>query len=222
MSLERSLAILGGTAGLGRALALRLVKAGCPVLIGSRDRGRAEKAAEEVNRITGRKLASGDLNERVAERAGLIFFAVPFTGLYQLARSIRGVMKSGAVVVSCVVPLESDLCGGPEYIEPSSGSAAEALQSILGDSAKVVSALTYIPAHALEDLDKPVECDVVVCGEREASKRVMEVLSLIDGVRLFYAGGLKYSRVTERLTVLLIRLNREYNSDRAGIRFTYI
>lgn len=222
MSTEKSIAILGGTAGLGRALALRLAKAGQRVIIGSRDAERAAKAAEEVNKVTGGGLATGYINETAASKTDLVFFTIPFPGLYQLARSVKSVMKTGSIAVSCVVPLESDIGGGPEYLEPSSGSAAEALQALLGDGVRVVSALTYIPAHALEDLDRPVECDVVVCGEKEASNKVMEVLSLIDGIRTLYAGGLKYSRITERLTVLLIRLNRQYNSDRAGIRFTYI
>ncbi|GBC71131.1 hypothetical protein HRbin02_00910 [Candidatus Calditenuaceae archaeon HR02] len=219
---ERFIAILGGTAGLGRALALRLTKAGRRVIIGSRDAERAARVAEEVNRIIGGVFAVGDLNEASAAKADLVFFAVPFPGLFQLAKNVKHVMKTGSIAVSCVVPLESDLGGGPEYLEPSSGSAAEALQAILGDGVKVVSALTYIPANALEDLDSPVDCDVVVCGEKEASREVMEVLSLIKGVRPLYAGGLKYSRITERLTVLLIRLNRQYNSDRVGVRFTYI
>ncbi len=222
MSVEKSIAILGGTAGLGRALALRLTQAGRRVIIGSRDAERAAKAAQDVNRIIGGGLAVGDLNEEAAAKADLVFFAVPFTGLYQLAKNVKSKMKTGAIAVSCVVPLESDLGGGPEYLEPSSGSAAEALQAILGDGVRVVSALTYVPANALEDLNSSVDCDVVVCGDKEASKEVMEVLSLIKGIRPLYAGGLKYSRITERLTVLLIRLNRQYNSDRAGIRFTYI
>jgi hypothetical protein len=222
MTSEKSIAILGGTAGLGKALALRLAQAGKKVIIGSRDAERAAKAAEDVNRIIGGVFAEGDLNEAAAARVDLVFFAVPFPGLYQLAKNVKSVMKEGAIAVSCIVPLESDLGGGPEYLEPSSGSAAEALQAILGDRVKVVSALTYVPAHALEELDSPVDCDVVVCGEKEASKEVMEVLSLIKGIRPLYAGGLKYSRITERLTVLLISLNRQYKSDRAGIRFTYI
>ncbi|MEM0481404.1 MAG: NADPH-dependent F420 reductase [Nitrososphaerota archaeon] len=221
-SVEQPIAILGGTAGLGRALAVRLALAGRRVIIGSRSEDRAVKAAEEVNRITSTNLASGGLNESAAAKADLVFYAIPFSGLYQLAKSVKRVMKVGSIAVSCVVPLESELGGGPEYLEPSTGSAAEALQAILGDGVKVVSALTYVSANALEDLNSPVDCDVVVCGEKEASREVMDVLSLIKGVRPLYAGGLKYSRITERLTVLLIRLNRQYSSDRAGIRFTYI
>lgn len=222
MSLEQPLAILGGTAGLGRALAIRLVAAGRRVIIGSRAEERARNAAAEVNKLVGSELATGELNETAASLCDVVFFAIPFAGLYQLAKSVKKLVREGAIAVSCVVPLESDLGGGFEYLEPSSGSAAEALQSILGERVKVVSALTYIPAYALEDLKRPVDCDVVVCGEKEASRRVMEILSLIDGVRPLYAGGLKYSRVTERLTVLLIALNRQYGSDRAGVRFTYI
>jgi len=214
--------VLGGTAGLGRALALRLASVGLRVLIGSRDRVKGERAAEEVNAIVGGELASGGRNEDAASEASMVFFAIPFSGLYRVALSVKGVMAPGSVAVSCIVPLESELGGGLDYIEPPSGSAAEALQAALGEDVRVVSALTYVSAHALEDLRSPVDCDIAVCGEREAAFRVMEILSLIRGVRTLYAGGLRYARITERLTVLLLGLNREYRSDRVGVRFTYI
>ena len=40
--------IVGGTGALGWGLALRLARAGHPVVIGSRDAGRAEEAATKV------------------------------------------------------------------------------------------------------------------------------------------------------------------------------
>ena len=42
------LAFLGGTGPEGKGLALRLAAAGEPVIIGSRDSGRAATAAEEL------------------------------------------------------------------------------------------------------------------------------------------------------------------------------
>ncbi|RUA21684.1 MAG: NADPH-dependent F420 reductase, partial [Chloroflexi bacterium] len=42
------LAFLGGTGPEGKGLALRLAAAGEPVIIGSRDAGRAATAAEEL------------------------------------------------------------------------------------------------------------------------------------------------------------------------------
>ncbi|MEM1922840.1 MAG: NADPH-dependent F420 reductase [Nitrososphaerota archaeon] len=222
MSSRSDIGVLGGTAGLGKALALRLVKSGCRVSIGSRSLDRALAAAKEVNDRVGGELAIGDVNENVAASSDIVFFAIPFIGVYELARKIKTKIRDGGVAVSCMVPLESDMGGSLEYFEPSGGSAAETLQNLLGQHVKVVSALTYMPTYALEDIERPVECDVAVCGEREPSKKVMEVLSLIEGVRPLYAGALKYSRITERLTVLLIRLNKEYCSDRAGLRFTYI
>jgi 8-hydroxy-5-deazaflavin:NADPH oxidoreductase len=47
-------AVVGGTGALGFGLALRLARAGVPVLIGSRDAQRAEEAAEQAARAPSR------------------------------------------------------------------------------------------------------------------------------------------------------------------------
>jgi NADPH-dependent F420 reductase len=219
--LSGPVAVLGGTAGLGRALALRLAKAGCRVVIGSRSRERAESVAAEVSQKVLSNNVSGMLNEEAAAASRIVFFTVPYPGMYELARRIKGVLRPDSIVVSCVVPLESDLGGAADFVEPPDGSAAEALNRILNGD-RVVSALTYVSAQALEELEKGLDCDIVVCGKKEYAQEVMSLLSGIEGARLLYAGDLRYSRVTERLTTLLIALNRRYGSRKAGVRFTNI
>jgi len=219
--LSVSVAILGGTAGLGRALAFRLAKSGCGVVIGSRSRERAVRAAEEVAQRTGSRNVVGALNEGAAAAARIIFVTVPYTGLYEVAKKVKPLLRPDSIIVSCVVPLESDLGGALEYLEPPDGSAAEALNRLIGGD-RVVSALTHVSAYELEDLERPLNCDVVVCGKRENAEEVMKLLARIEGLRPLYAGGLRYSRITERLTVLLIALNRQYGSKSAGIKFTNI
>ncbi len=214
--------IVGGTAGLGFSLALRLSIAGYEVLIGSRDNEKAKATAGEAMRITGSKKINGMLNEEVCENSDIIFFTIPFNGLYTTAKILRDKIKEDAIIVSTIVPLEADLGGRWRFIEPAAGSAAEALKEALGMDKKVVSAFTYVPANALLDIEKPVDCDIIVCGEKKPAYTIIEIIEHIPNLRGLYGGGLENSRITERLTPLLIFLNKEYSSKMAGIRITYI
>ena len=208
-------AILGGTAGLGRALAVRLAANGIHVVIGSRSEDRGREAARQVSELTGSAAVEGKRNEEAVEGAEFVVFAVPYPGMYEVAKAVRNRLMESCVVVSAVVPLESDLGGPVRYVEPSAGSAAEALQDFLKDR-PVVSAFTFTPASLLEDLN--AELDVIVCGEREPSQRLIDLLQGVKGVRPVYGGTLRNSRVTERLVQLLIDINREYRTKSATIR----
>ena len=208
-------AILGGTAGLGRALAVRLAANGIHVVIGSRSEDRGREAAQQVSELTGSAAVEGKRNEEAVEGAEFVVFAVPYPGMYEVAKAVRNRLMEGCVVVSAVVPLESDLGGPVRYVEPSAGSAAEALQEFLKDR-PVVSAFTFTPASLLEDLN--AELDVIVCGEREPSQRLIDLLQGVKGVRPVYGGPLRNARITERLVQLLIDINREYRTKSATIR----
>ncbi|MCS7142830.1 MAG: NADPH-dependent F420 reductase [Aigarchaeota archaeon] len=212
------IAILGGTAGLGKGLAARLAVAGHEVSIGSRSGERARSVVEELNSMIDRPIKGG-LNEESVTDAEVIIVAVPFTGIYEVIKAVRDRIQSGAVVVSAVVPLASELGGNMAYVELPEGSAAEAIARLLGNRAHVVSAFTNLPANPLLRLDRPLEYDVVVCGEREPVGVVSRVVESIERLRALYGGPLRYSRVTERLTELLIWFNVNYKSDDAGVRF---
>ncbi|MEM0455043.1 MAG: NADPH-dependent F420 reductase [Nitrososphaerota archaeon] len=212
-----TVAILGGTAGLGRALAIRLASSGVRVVIGSRSEEKGREAAKEISGITGSTSVEGKRNEEAVEGAEFVVFAVPYPGMYEVARAVRPRLNEGSVIVSAVVPLESDLGGPARYVEPSAGSAAEALQEQLRGF-PVVSAFNYTPAALLEDLS--ADLDVVVCGEREPAYRLIELLRSVRGIRPLYGGPLRNSRVTERLVQLLIEINREHKTKTATVRFT--
>ncbi len=208
-------AILGGTAGLGRALAVRLAANGIHVVIGSRSEERGREAARQVSELTGSAAVEGKRNEDAVEGAEFVVFTVPYPGMYEVAKAVRNRLMEGCVVVSAVVPLESDLGGPVRYVEPSAGSAAEALQDFLKDR-PVVSAFTFTPASLLEDLN--AELDVIVCGDKEPARRLIGLLERVKGVRPIYGGPIRNSRVTERLVQLLIDINREYRTKSATIR----
>ncbi|MCS6787839.1 MAG: NAD(P)-binding domain-containing protein, partial [Aigarchaeota archaeon] len=187
---------------------------GLEVVIGSRVKERAESVAHELRSSVPCSKVSGATNQDAVIGAKFVFFAVPYSGLYEVAKAVRHNLAEHSIAVSTVV-LESDVGGSARYLEPSAGSAAEALQQLL-KRVPVVSAFNCVPAAALADLNR--ELDVIVCGERQPSDELIGMLSRVRGIRSIYGGPLLNSRVTERLTQLLIEINRAYSVKSASIR----
>lgn len=215
-------AFLGGTAGQGFGLALRFCKAGINVIIGSRSTERALEAASNIRTILGNNVkVDGMLNEEAARTADVVFLTVPLVGLIPILKAITNDVN-GKVVVSVVVPLEAEIGGAPRPIRLWSGSVAELVAEKLKNS-KVVAAFHNISAEALNDLEKPVECDVVVCSDHEDAKQlVMQLAEKIDGVRAIDGGPLRNSRYVEEFTALLIFLDKRYSVKFSGLRFAGI
>jgi NADPH-dependent F420 reductase len=103
---------------------------------------------------------------------------------------------------------------------PEGGSAVEAVQKLLGDKVRVVSAFQNISAHHLTKLDEDVECDVLVCADDPAAADAVVALTQEIGLTAWNAGPLANSVVAEALTSVLIALNRRYKVPGSGIRIT--
>jgi predicted dinucleotide-binding enzyme len=83
-----------------------------------------------------------------------------------------------------------------------------------------VSALHTVSAASLADLSKPLEQDVLLCGDsREDKGEAARLIERIDGLRCVDCGRLEMARITESLTALLIAVNARYKAH-AGIRLT--
>ncbi|MFG6178597.1 NADPH-dependent F420 reductase [Halomonas sp. THAF12] len=214
-----SIAILGGTGPQGRGLALRLARAGTPVVIGSRDAGRAQAAADELNARLENAAAIGgdDLRGAVAAADEMVILAVPYAAHDATLEAIRDLLP-GKVLVDIVVPLAD---GDPKRVDmPAAGSATEAAQALLGDAVPVVGALHNVSAVTLNDLDHPINCDVLVCGNDLAAKeKVIELVRRLD-VAAYNAGPAVNARCIEAITPILIRLNisKKVPFTHAGLR----
>jgi len=93
--------------------------------------------------------------------------------------------------------------------------------ALLPEGVHAVSAFQNVAAHRLHDLDRPVECDVVVSGDPQPRKRIMALCELVPGLRGIDGGPIANARITESITALLIGMNIRYRiSDGTGIRFT--
>lgn len=214
-----SIAILGGTGPQGRGLALRFARAGTPVVIGSRDGERALGIADELNsQLGGAAVIDGKtLRDAVAATDEMVILAVPYSAHNATLEAVRDLLP-GKILIDIVVPLAD---GDPKKVDmPAAGSATEAAQELLGEETPVVGALHNVSAATLNQLDHPINCDVLVCGNNLAAKeKVIELIRQLD-VAVYNTGPAVNARCIEAITPILIRLNisKKVPFTHAGIR----
>lgn len=229
-------AVIGGTGQQGLGLALRWAAAGVPVVIGSRSRERAVAAAAHVRaalRERSPKSASrvptagpkggavslaveGQDNVDAAQAADVIVVTVPAAAHAETLEAIAGGV-AGKILVDVTVPLAKN----PSYaVQLPEGSAAEAAQRHLGPGVRVVGAFHTVPAALLQDISRPVDCDVLVCGDdADAKARIIDLAGTF-GARVLDVGSLRQAHTLERLTALLIGLGRRVGRHELGVRIT--
>lgn len=223
MTTPSPVAVVGGTGDLGFGLALRLAQAGVPVVIGSRDAGRAAEAAERVvEAVAGadaRGLANPDAVAAVA--GGIVALSVPFASQAPTLRSVRDALQPGTLLLDVTVPLATAVGGRPtRVLGVWQGSAAQQAQELVPAGVAVVSGLHTVAAKHLAELGHALDEDVLLCGDdRDAKARVAELLKRIPGLRPIDAGRLEMSRLTEQITALTIGINIRHKAT-AGVKLT--
>ena len=213
--------IIGGTGALGMGLALRLAAAGRPVAIGSRDAGRAEEAAAKVrDRVPGAQV-EGLENPEAAQRGPIVFLTVPFRAQSENLTNLKQALSPGQILVDATVPLAAAVSGkATRLLGVPQGSAAQQAQEMVPDGVTVVSALHTVGAAAVADLDQQLDEDVLVTGDdRDAKRRVAELIALIEGLRPVDAGKLEVAKLVEGLTPMLISVNIRHKTH-AGVKLT--
>jgi len=215
--------IVGGTGALGFGLALRLSRAGVPVVIGSRrPEAAAESAAKLRERVPNAEV-EGLANEEAASRGPIVILSVPFRAQSENLTNLKGVLGEGQTLVDATVPLAAAVSGkATRLLGVPQGSAAEQAQEMVPKGVNVVSALHTVGAALLADLEHELDEDVLVTGDsQEAKAAVAELIARIPGLRPVDCGRLETARLVEGLTPLLISVNIR-NKTHAGIRLTGI
>jgi 8-hydroxy-5-deazaflavin:NADPH oxidoreductase len=213
------IAILGGTGAQGSGLALRLAAAGHAVIIGSRDAARARNAAAELAAHIGKAIAGAD-NRAAAAAAEIAVLTVPYAAQRATVEEVLAELQ-GKILIDATVPLVPPKVSVVQL--PEGRSAVAAIQALVGQSVRVVSAFQNVSAQHLGDLAHGVDCDVLVCGDDRAACDTAIALAADMGLRGLYAGALANSAATEALTSVLIAINRRYKvPGGAGIRITGI
>lgn len=217
MDNKPTISILGGTGAQGSALALRWTKAGYPVVIGSRNPQKAVDACTAISSQVGNANISHDDNAGAAAKGEIVVLCVPYASQRETVESVRSALE-GKILIDATVPLMPPKVARVQL--PEGGSAVAAIQAMLGDSVKVVSAFQNVASHMLADLSATVECDVLVCGnDIEARETVIKLAGDI-GMRALHAGPIVNSAAAEALTSILISINSRYKTTNAGVRIT--
>ncbi|MBW7946124.1 MAG: NADPH-dependent F420 reductase [Sphingomonadaceae bacterium] len=214
-----TIAVLGGTGKEGGGLALRWAHRGYPVIVGSRTAERAAEAAAAMNETLGSAAVTGAANADAAAKADIVVLAVPYAAQQSTVQEVRTQLE-GKILIDVTVPLVPPKVSRVQL--PEGGSAVEAVQKLLGEGVKVVSAFQNISAHHLTKLDEEIECDVLVCADDAETADTVVALAEAIGLKAWNAGPLANSVVAEGLTSVLIALNRKYKVPGSGIRITGI
>jgi hypothetical protein len=205
-----TIAIIGGSGPEGRGLALRFAIAGYPIIIGSRDAGRASEAAQGLLEIRAGLPITGTANEDAAREADWTLLSVPYDGLEATVQALAPVL-AGKIVTSVVAPLVFE--GGTAHgVVVPQGSAAELVAGLLPDS-KISSAFHNLSARDLLKPDMELEGDVIVCGnDDDARGQTAELANSLKNLRGVDVGDLSNSRYIEDLTALLLNVNKRYKA----------
>jgi len=212
-----AICVVGGTGAEGSGLALRWARHGHNVIIGSRDGDKAKAAATELNALLSAEKIRGASSQEGVEAADVVVLTVPFAVQMSTAEGLREALR-GKILIDVTVPLVP-----PKVFRvhlPPSDSCVVAVQAMLGDQVRVVSAFQNVSAHKLKNLDCQIECDVLVTADDKEARQVGIQLAADAGLRGIDAGALANSVVAEALTSALIWINRTYKIPDAGIKIT--
>tara|TARA_B100001750_G_scaffold245062_1_gene263796 strand:+ start:141 stop:800 length:660 start_codon:yes stop_codon:yes gene_type:complete len=209
---NKKIAFVGGTGPEGIGLALRMATVGHEIMIGSRTDERGKEVAERILSDVPEAKVDGGSNKAAVVGADVVFLTFPYAGQEETLSILADDLKD-VVICNVVAPLNFVKGVGAVAQSVPGNSAAEEAALALPNS-RVVSAFQNMSAEKLMELDKPVESDVLVCGDdREAKELVIELANQIDGVRGLDGGALSNSRYVEMLTSLLINLNRLHKTQ---------
>jgi len=202
-----TIAVIGGTGGQGFGLTARWAEAA------------AQKATAAVG---GGARVQGLENRAATEAAAIVVLTVPFEAQVGILKGIVEALTPGKLFVDVTVPLAASVGGrATRTLGVWQGSAAAQAVELVPVGVPVVAAFQTVAAEALQDVEHPLDSDVIVCGDdKEAKQRTRPLVEAVPGARFVDGGPLENSRILEQVTALLIGINIRYKVHGAGIRIT--
>jgi hypothetical protein len=202
-------------------LALRWVRTGETIIIGSRDAQRAQDAAAKIKLKAGNQSRVSDMeNSAACAAADLLVLTVPFEGQAALLKQLKPAIRPGSILIDATVALAAGVGGrASRTLGVWQGSAAQQAAELVPKGVSVVAAFHNLSADLLNG-DEPLDCDVIVCSDDPHAAQLTRALAAKSpGVRAIDGGKLENARILEQITALLIGLNIRHKGH-AGIRIT--
>ena len=210
------IALVGGTGDIGTGFAVRFMQ-NHEIIIGSRSADKAQESAAAITGLAGPKVKVwGTDNGSAVAAAEVVVLCVPYEHLNSVTSDIQASYNS-QLVISPVVPMSYN---GKffQFTPPLEGSAAMKAKSLLPEGMRIVSAFHTICAAALQDRDRVLKADVLICGDdAEAVDLVIGLTGEIKSLRPLKAGPLAASSLVESLTPMLLNVARKNKIKEAGI-----
>jgi NADPH-dependent F420 reductase len=212
--------ILGATGPAGGGLAARLASVGHEVLFGSRAVDKARAAVDELEKEWGDKVAGRLIacDNAWACDAPVVILAVHADSAIPTVQE-HAERLPGKIVVSMANNLVKH---GNEFnaVLPPHGSVAAEIQALLWRS-RVCTAFHLVPAAEFAALDFVMESDVVVLGEDDAKKTVMDITASIPDLRPLDGGSIRNAVGMETFAAVLLTVNVRHKM-RASLRLTTV
>jgi hypothetical protein len=216
-----TITIIGGTGPQGKGLAKRLALSGHNIILGSRNKERAEEISDELNQLLPnefKNIRGFDNQTATSKSTDFVILSVPWSGHNSTLETLKEDLK-GKILIDIVVPLDIN---DPKKIDmPIEGSATEAAQNIVGEEVHVIGALHNVSAHILNNLECDINCDILVCGNNlDARLKVIELIKKGLKTEAYNAGDVLSARCIEAITPILIRINvsKKVPFTNAGIK----
>ena len=217
--------IIGGTGGMGEGFAMRW-SFNHDILIGSRDKQKAEKAAEDtlsnIKSIYADKVKgtiSGNDNISIARDSDVLILSIPYDNIYGTCKDISNAISENCIVISPIVPMGRN-DNGFYYIPMEEGKkSAGVLVAENLPGRKVVSAFHTISEIKLRDLKNPMNIDTFVCTDnKESLSTINGLISEIEGLRSIYLGALSLSYQAEVITPMILNASKQNKLKHPGIK----
>jgi NADPH-dependent F420 reductase len=191
-----------GTGRMGVRLALMFARAGRSVVLGSRDRARAQRIVDGL-KVQG---VSAGTYEEAAATPAVLPAAFIRDGLFDLLDTLRDLLQD-KLLIDITNPFNDSYT---DFITPWNSSGAEELQKRFPRT-RVVGAFKNV---WWEVFDAPcfdgALSDVFVVSDHVQAKQSFLQLVADTPFRYIDAGVLKNARTVERMTLLLGELGRRY------------
>ena len=214
-------AVLGGSGQFGLGLASRLALGGARVVVGSRDRNRAEAAARRIRNTPeapARDIpVSGAMNAAAAAAGDVVFLSVPFAAQAALLEEVGPALEDRLVVCCAVI--------WPPGSRPGTSAAEEAervLRRLGLERVRVAAAFQTVAAGSLRappTADRAESPDVLVFADADDDRAAAARAAGFTGLRAVPVGPLRQSRGAEAALGMLLELNRS-SGRHAGFRVT--
>jgi 8-hydroxy-5-deazaflavin:NADPH oxidoreductase len=202
-------AIIGGTGKLGLGFAVRLFQTGHEVMIGSRDAAKARDAASSVSE----SVRSGT-NAEAAVWCDAAVVSVPYHTHTSLLTPLKTALE-GKLVIDATVPI--DPANLLQTRTETGKSAAEETADILGNP-DVFAAFQTVSHHILRNPEAR-NYDVLIGGPDTRKDKIIELIRSMN-LRPINAGPLAIAPHLERMTLLLISINKANKVKESGIKVT--